>query len=90
MIGNLPQDRIGLDLPRRLISVDDGKLYVHENKVGPAFRRHCHSFLAVAGLHYLEPRIGQKIIENTSVVLGIFDDENAFTHATCLWREASS
>jgi hypothetical protein len=81
---NVAQVRIGLDPSRRLIAVDYRQLNVHQNEVGPALGRHRHALLAVDSLQYLETGIGEQIIENAPVVLGILDDEDALGHAAFL------
>src|SRR5215470_14692105 len=81
---DVPQFRICFDRTGRLIAVDDRQLNIHENEVGSGLRCHCNSLFPINGLQYLETGIGEQIVENTSIVLRILDDEYAFAHAACL------
>src|ERR1700730_14189585 len=62
-------------------NLDNRKLNVHENEIGPAFLRHRYPFLAVEGLDHVEACIGEQIVENTPVVLAILDHQNLLAHA---------
>src|SRR6476619_226302 len=86
----MPQVRIGLDPTGRLVSIDDGKLNIHENEIGALRRRHGNAFLSVDRLDDFEAGIGKQIVENPPIVLGVLDDQYALAHAACLWSVARS
>ena len=75
---------------RRVASIDDGKLNIHENEIGALRRRHGHAFLSVDRLDDFEAGIGKQIVENPPIVLGVLDDQYALAHAACLWSVARS
>src|ERR1700730_15183719 len=85
---DVPQFRICFDSTGRLIAVDDRQLNIHENEVRPDLGCHCNSLFPIDSLQYLETGIGEQIVENTSIVLGILDDEYALAHAACLRSSA--
>src|SRR4029077_3505490 len=86
--GNMAQVRVSLDSTRGFIAIDDRKLNIHENEVGSLFRRHGDAFFAVDRLQHFEAGIGEQIVEDTPIVLGILDDQDALAHAACLWSVA--
>ena len=80
MIGIALERRIGLDPARRLVAVDDRKLDVHQDQVGPLLGDGGQRLLAVLGLDHLVAGAGQQIAQDLPVVLLVLDHQNALAH----------
>ena len=59
-------NRVRLDLPRSLVTVEDGKLDVHEDEVGSLGLRLRHAFAAVSGFGDFVARSRQKVTEDAA------------------------
>ena len=90
IIGICLKSGISLDPTGCLVSIDDGKLNIHENEIRALRRRHGDAFLSVDRFDYFEAGIGKQIVENPPIVLGVLDDQYALAHAACLWSVARS
>jgi hypothetical protein len=57
---------VSLDLPSSLVAIEDGKLDVHEDEVGPFRLRFGYTLAAVSGFGYLIARSGEEVAQDAA------------------------
>src|SRR5262249_47870667 len=87
---HLRQFRYRADAPRRLVAVDARQLDVHQDEVGLLALGRRDALDAVHRVDQVVAGGGQEVKNDLPVILGVFDDENAFCHAVPIISPASS
>jgi hypothetical protein len=79
-----PQRRIGLDPPRRLITVHARKLDIHQDEIGLLFRNGFKRLLSALGLCDFVVGSGKQIANDLAIIHLVLHNQYAFAHAVTL------